>query len=199
MVDNFRNSIIADKAQAMINGSVSGENGVTLTEVSFLAQVNIRGNPDDKKFVAGVKKATGLKVPTDPNTYVTKGDLTVFWLGPNEWQLVGAVDAQADLIAKLREALDGLHVAIIDVSGNRTALDLSGAQARNVMKKSCRLDMDPQSFSVGQAVQTRVEKAPVLLQMLNDQPTYRMFVRPSFAEYLVDWLLDAMGEYHHSS
>ncbi|MFD2206314.1 sarcosine oxidase subunit gamma [Kiloniella antarctica] len=199
MVDNFRNSLIADKAQAMINGSVGGENGVTLIEVPFLAQVNIRGNADDKKFVAGVKKVTGLTVPTEPNTYVTKGDLTVFWMGPDEWQVVGAVDSQNELVAKFHKALDGLHVAVIDVSGNRTALDLSGAQARNVMKKSCRLDMDPQAFSVGQAVQTRVSKAPVLLQMLDDQPTYRMFVRPSFAEYLVDWLLDAMGEYHHVS
>ncbi|WP_419905660.1 sarcosine oxidase subunit gamma [Kiloniella sp.] len=199
MVDNFRSSIIAHKEQAMINGSVGGDNGVTLSEVPFLAQVNIRGNADDKKFVAGVKKITGIKIPTDPNTYVTKDDVTIFWLSPEEWQVVGPVDAQDDLVAKLREALDGLHVAVIDVSGNRTTLDLTGAQARNVMKKSCRLDMDPQSFGVGQAVQTRVGKAPVVLQMLDDQPTYRMFVRPSFAEYLVDWLLDAMGEYHHSA
>ncbi|WP_421783665.1 sarcosine oxidase subunit gamma [Kiloniella litopenaei] len=197
MVDTFRSSIIAHKEQAMINGSVSGEQGVSLSEVPFLAQVNIRGNAEDKKFVAGVKKVVGVAVPTDPNTYVTKGDFTVFWLGPDEWQVVGPVDGQDDLVQKLRDALDGLHVAVIDVSGNRTALDLTGAQARDVMKKSCRLDMDAQSFAPGQAVQTRVGKAPVLLQMLDDKPTYRMFVRPSFAEYLVDWLLDAMGEYHH--
>ncbi len=199
MVDNFRNSIIGHKEQAMINGSVSGDNGVRLSEIPFLAQINIRGTAEDKKFVAAVKKVTGVKVPTEPNTYISKGDITIFWLSPDEWQIVGPVDAQGDLVAKLREVLDGLHVAVIDVSGNRTALDLTGAQARNVMKKSCRLDMDPQSFSVGQAVQTRVGKAPVLLQMLNDQPTFRMFVRPSFAEYLVDWLLDAMSEYHHSA
>ncbi|MCZ4279322.1 hypothetical protein O4H49_00950 [Kiloniella laminariae] len=199
MVDNFRRSIIANKAEAMVNGSVTGDNGVVLTEIPFLAQVNIRGNSDDKKFVAGVKSVTGLAVPTTPNSYVTKGDLTIFWLSPDEWQIIGPVDAQNDLVAKLRDALSGQHVAVIDVSGNRTTLELSGAQARNVMKKSCRLDMDPQSFVPGQVVQTRVAKAPVILQMLDDKPVFRMFVRPSFAEYLVDWLLDAMSEYRYSA
>ena len=199
MADEFRLSIIADKYQDMINGSSSGDAGVSLKEVPFQAQVTIRGNPRSPKFKDGVKSVIGVDVPTRANTCNTAGDYTIFWLSPDEWHIVGPVDNQDELTAKLREALAGQHVSVVDVSGNRTCLELSGAKAREVMKKSCRLDMDAPSFKPGDCAQSRIEKAPCIIQIVDETPTYRLYVRPSFAEYLVDWLLDAMKEYRLSA
>lgn len=195
MADEFRRTIVADRYQDMINGSSGQESGVDLREVPFQAQVTIRGNARSPKFKGGVKSVIGLAVPTKANSFNSSDDYTIFWLSPDEWHIVGPVDTQDDLMAKLKDALDGQHVSVVDVSGNRTCLELSGAKAREVMKKSCRLDMDAQSFKPGDCAQARIEKAPCIIQMLDDSPTWRLYVRPSFAEYLVDWLLDAMKEY----
>jgi sarcosine oxidase subunit gamma len=43
----------------------------------------------------------------------------------------------------------------------------------------------------GSCAQTLVARANVLLQQMDDAPTYRLFVRPSFAAYLAAWLADA--------
>ncbi|WP_277347300.1 hypothetical protein [Streptomyces sp. CB01881] len=36
-----------------------------------------------------------------------------------------------------------------------------------------------------------------MLHQLDEAPPYRLLVRGSFAQYLRDWLLDAMEEYRH--
>jgi sarcosine oxidase subunit gamma len=45
---------------------------------------------------------------------------------------------------------------------------------------------------VGHATQTLLARAPVLLELADDAPTWRLLVRPSFVAYVVDWLTDAM-------
>lgn len=40
-----------------------------------------------------------------------------------------------------------------------------------------------------------VAKTQVVLAQTDDAPTYRLWVRTSFARYLAAWLLDAAGEY----
>jgi sarcosine oxidase subunit gamma len=44
-----------------------------------------------------------------------------------------------------------------------------------------------------------VSKVQVVLDQLDAEPSYRLLVRGSFAQYLADWLLDAMEEYRHGA
>jgi sarcosine oxidase subunit gamma len=37
-----------------------------------------------------------------------------------------------------------------------------------------------------------VAKAQVLLSQVDEEPTYRLFVRPSLAAYVVSWLVDGI-------
>jgi sarcosine oxidase subunit gamma len=39
----------------------------------------------------------------------------------------------------------------------------------------------------------------VIIEQRDDTPAYRLLVRPSFAEYLTAWLLDAMAEFQPAS
>jgi heterotetrameric sarcosine oxidase gamma subunit len=83
----------------------------------------------------------------------------------------------------------------VDVSANRTTLELSGPAARQVLEKGCPLDLHPRAFGPGRAVSTTVGPVAVLLWQVDDVPTYRLFPRSSFADYLARWLIDAMSEY----
>lgn len=70
-------------------------------------------------------------------------------------------------------------------------LDLRGSGIPALLEKGCSLDLHPSIWTDGDCAQTMLAKAPVILQQLGE--VTRIFVRPSFAGYLVEWLLAASG------
>ncbi|MFC6677220.1 2Fe-2S iron-sulfur cluster-binding protein [Nonomuraea ferruginea] len=76
----------------------------------------------------------------------------------------------------------------VDVSGQRTVIELTGPGALDVLITGCPIDLHPGVFT-GHA-QTVLGKAPVILQRYGD--SYRIFVRSSYANYLGEWLIDAL-------
>ena len=54
----------------------------------------------------------------------------------------------------LAAGLDGDPGSVVDVSANRTTLELSGPPAREVLEKGCPLDLHPRAFGPGRAVST---------------------------------------------
>jgi sarcosine oxidase, subunit gamma len=83
---------------------------------------------------------------------------------------------------------------VVDLSANRTTLELSGPSARAVLEKGCALDLHPREFVVGSAYVTLIGSVPVFLWKVEEE-TYRILPRSSFADFLGRWLLDAMAEF----
>jgi len=189
----LRTSPLAHLAERMSAASVTGSRGVTLTEWPFITMVNVRVDPASE--AAGrIEKALDAPLPRQYGHTTTAGPHTVAWLGPDEWLVLSQAE-EAVVAAELREALDGAPGSVVDLSANRTTLELSGPAAREVLEKGCPLDLHPRAFASGQAVSTTVGPVAVLLWQVDDLPTYRLFPRSSFADYLARWLIDAMTEY----
>lgn len=190
---HLRRSPLAHLQERMRAATVTGPRGVTLTERPFLTMVNFRVDPASP---AAGRLATALGAPLPPRCGGTAsaGPHTTVWLGPDEWLVVSRADA-AVLTGSLREALGGEPGSVVDVSANRTTLELSGPSARQVLDKGCALDLHPRSFGPGQAVSTQVGPVPVVLWQTDEVPTYRLLPRSSYADHLARWLVDAMGEY----
>ena len=70
----------------------------------------------------------------------------MLWIGPDEWLVVTPDRRAARIERVLRDALDGQHAALIDVSHSRTILTLSGPDARAVLSNGCPLDFHPRVF-----------------------------------------------------
>ena len=79
----------------------------------------------------------------------------------------------------------------MDVSANRVGLEIAGPDARRLLAFGCALDLDHPAFGAGRCAQTMVARAGVILWQVDEVPTYRLLVRPSFAAYLEAWLEDA--------
>jgi sarcosine oxidase, subunit gamma len=155
-----------------------------LREASYVTQVNLRLDPTGP--AAGrVGEALGTPLPVVPNT----GNDTVLWLGPDEWLVFGADEE------RVRDALGDEPGSVVDVSANRVVLELSGPAAREVLAKGCSIDLHPRAFGPGRCAQTLLARAAVVVHQVDDVPTYRLLVRPSFAGYLTAWLRDAMAEF----
>ena len=169
-----------------------------LRELPFLTQLNLQLDPHGAA-AERIAVALGTPLPTAPNTVAEAGELRVLWLGPEEWLVVGPDGAAASTTALIRNALGDGPASLVDVSANRTTLELSGPAARVVLEKGCSLDLHPRAFGPGHCAQTLLSKVNVVLHQTDPEPGYRLLVRGSFAQYLADWLLDAMEEFRHSS
>ncbi len=170
-------------------------NGLILAELGVPGQINLRGRPSDTSFLAAVGSVLDCRLPVSPNTVQTAGDLTVLWLGPDEWLVLSPPGAEAAIVARLRETLGAIHAAVTDVSGNHARLRLAGNHARDVLAKGCSLDLHPRRFQPGQCAQTLILRCGIILHQIDDRPSYDLLPRRSFAEYLWMWLSDAMAEY----
>jgi sarcosine oxidase, subunit gamma len=166
---------------------------VRLAEVPFLAQLTLRVAPGSEAAEAA-GRVLGVPLPTEPNTIAANGDLQVLWMGPDEWLVVGR-DGVAQHRDALEHALEAEHATIVDVSAHRTAIEVAGADARELLQKGCALDLHPRAFGAGRCAQTLLARTNVVLVARNDDPEYWVLVRASFAEYLAEWLLDAAAEY----
>ena len=173
MADPGTRSALAHRTEDL--AAIAGT--VTAAEVPLLAQVGLRVNAD---------KIGALAVPLTPNTVRVEGDRTALWLGPDEWLITGPPGSASAIIEELHAGLGGTHHACVDLSANRAVLDIGGPEAIDVLERGCSLDLHPSHWSAGMCAQTNLARTQVILEQRTD--VTRIFVRPSFADYLVDWL-----------
>lgn len=168
---------------ARVAAQTGGE--VALEHVPFLTQVDLRLDPSE------VERAP-YPLPVEPNTTWEEGHRAALWLGPDEWLILGAPGTATAIGAELETALAGTHHSVVDVSANRAALELSGPGSKDLLSKGCSLDLDPRGgWVAGRCAQTLLARVPVILHERAE--TTGILGRPSFADYLVDWLIDAAG------
>lgn len=163
--------------------------GVQVLLETFVAQVSLR---IDREASGTVAAYLGVALP-GPNTWVQSEMATVIWLGPDEWLVANPFSTPRDLESGLRTMVAG-RGAVVDVSAQRTALQLRGEHARDVLASGCAIDLHPSAFPPGTAVQTTLGRTGVILLSLDDGDC-QILVRSSFARYLATWLLDAAQEY----
>jgi len=188
----LRRSPLAHLAGRFEAERVAGTRGVELREVPFLTMVDVRVEPGSAAAVR-LAERLGTALPATCGQVTSSGEHDVLWLGPDEWLVVSQAEPDA-LVAGLRDALANDHGSVVDVSANRTTLELSGPAARETLEKGCPVDLHPRSLGPGSAVATTLGPVPVLLWQTGGT-TYRVLPRSSFADYVARWLLDAVTEY----
>lgn len=176
----------------------SRDGAVVLEAVPFLTQVGLRVPPAATTARTACASALGLSLPEEAGRATSSGDRAVLWLGPDEWLVTDDRVPAGGILDALRDAVGEAHGSVIDLSANRTVLQLSGPFARDVLESGCRLDLHERAFATGSCAATDLVRASIYLHRV-DAVTYRLFVRPSFAAYLTEWLLDAMQEHVHPS
>jgi len=175
-------------------GSVRGV--VEISEVAFLTMVGLRVNRDSDAGQRIAAVTGGL--PAQCGGVTGSGDVSVLWLGPEEFLVVAPREAHESLggglLQALREALGDGVGQVVDLSANRTTFELTGPRSRAVLEKGCALDLHPRVLKAGTALSTEIGNIPVVLWKTGEE-TFRLFPRASFADFLGRWLLDAMREY----
>jgi sarcosine oxidase, subunit gamma len=120
------------------------------------------------------------------------GEDYALYLAPDWWLIVGLHDAGPRL-APLR-LNDDHHFSTVDVTGQRTTIELEGARAREVLAHLWEQDLRDKTFPVGSVSQGLMAKAPVIVCHIAPF-RYHVMVRSSFALHLWKALVDAAEEW----
>lgn len=190
-VQQLRRSPLAARSEEMRNASVEA---VTVREIPFTTQVGIRATEGSQGYTALAEALGGL--PTKVGDVVGDSSTTaVVWLSPDEFLAIDEPDTQ--LAETLERTLADNSGQVLELSANRTIIEVSGEAAELVLRKSCPLDLHSRAFQVNQAYVTEVAQTPVILWRVAEH-TWWLAPRISFADHVVNWLLDAMLEFSGS-
>jgi sarcosine oxidase subunit gamma len=193
IAEAIRRSPLAGYAERFAAVSEATGGQLSVRELPFVSQLNLRAEPKDAGVMKRLAEALGFALPLTPNTVASNGDRRAMWLGPDEWLIAGPDGEQTALERGLRDALGEAYGAVTDVSANRTLLEIRGAKARELLERGIPIDLDPRSFEPGRCAQTLLAKAQVILER-REEPAFVVYVRTSFAVYVATWLLDAVAE-----
>lgn len=195
---SLRRSPLAERAAEL---DVAGGPRVRLREVPFRTQISLRAEPGGPA-ADGLEKVLGAPLPRKVGQ-VSEVDAPVtghvLWFGPDDFLLVAGDEAERELSCSalagiLAKAVGEHRGQAVDLSGNRTVLELSGPNAVEVLCRMVEVDVHPDFFPVGNAILTLVAGSSAALWR-TDEDTYRIMPRASFADHTANWLLDAMREF----
>lgn len=189
---SLRRSPAQDLAQEM---AAAASAQVGLREVPYAVMTALRVAPGSAA-AQRVEHVLGCPLPAGVGEVSSAGARSVLWLAPDEfltWSPDGSLDP-ALAAQELAAGVGGDRGQAVDVSSNRTTLELSGPRAASVLAKSVAMDLHDSAWPAGRAHATLVAGIPAVVWRV-EQDTYRVLPRSSFAEHLARWLLDGMAEF----
>jgi sarcosine oxidase, subunit gamma len=186
------NNMIAKESplEGMNMGTVAT---VAIRELPGLHTIDLRVAPGTSTQVA-VAEALGMDLPGKPGqTSISGGgEVHALCLAPDWWLIVGFQEADQKLAPLLLK--DNQHFSIVDVSGQRTTIELEGPKVREVLAHLWEQDLREKSFPIASVSQGLMAKSPVIVFHIA-QFRYRVMVRSSFAVHLWKALVDAAEEW----
>jgi len=164
---------------------------IDLSEIRHLGKLNIRCTSETRDSVS---KLTQCNLSLQPNQSSSKAGRIALCLGPDEYLILAEQGSEIQLEKTLNSSDIIKQISVTNVSDALCALSLSGEKVRDLLSKGCAIDLHPDSFSTNQSAQCDLALANVVLICL-EKNKFICICRTSFAEYVLDWYLDAGFEF----
>ena len=112
------------------------------------------------------------------------------WIAPDEWLLLLEAGAASSLIAAHSGAdSSARNIALVDVSGTYTCLQLKLANWRELLARLCYYDFSSANFPLGKAISTSLDQtSAIIAHQTSEQPL--VLIRNSYAHYVLSMMLD---------
>lgn len=176
--------------ESPLAGASFGESSkVSIKEIPFLKSFDLRVAPSSEA-IKDIEKALRIELPQEVGLTASQ-EISCLALGPDWWLLV---EADTSLINNLQQALKDEFVSLVDVSSQRTCIEVSGPWAKSVLQHAWEQDLDEIAFPVGACSQGLMARCPIIIHKTASK-TYQLYVRSSFAVHLYKFLVDASTEY----
>ena len=139
-----------------------------------------------------IENLLGAFPPREPNRSVRVEATQICWVGPHRWWIIETKqEHRADAIA--RQLGDG--AAVTAQGHGRSCIRLAGPSARTLLSQGCTLDFHPSRFAAGHCAQSSLGHVNALINCLDDEPIFDLFVLRSYAVSVWEWITDSAGEF----
>lgn len=137
--------------------------------------------------------AAGIELPSHPKG-CADSLRPRFWLGPNEWLVVGGDNEVGDLRDGLAGLAVGGTVAITDLTDFYEVLELSGDNGIKRLAEGCGVDLGFDAFTCGAYALTRLFDVSVILHKLSTRNDFAIYTDRSLARHLANWLVGSVAD-----
>ena len=190
-------------AQAMDRVS---DQSVQLQEIPNLTLIRIEIDPNSRAAVR-LQKVLGVSFPRHAGEatgdrramqvlYGTRQIVACLWVHDDIFLVVSRVD-HAKLGRALDSALGTDEGLILDVSWNRSVIELSGPDAADVLSRTVSVEEVPEYFDVGMALRANVADSELMLWRV-DTDQYLLVPRSSHTGSVMATMFDAIYEVKES-
>lgn len=166
------------------------DGAVAVSAAPHLAHLLLHCEPHDAPAIG---ERLGLDLPAAMLQSGTARGWSALHLAPDEWLLIGAVDASVDMIDAFAVLGRELPVSLVDISDRGLAFDLVGGGVEELLAAGCPMDLAEASFPIGGCTRTLFGKAMVMLWR-SGPASFRLEVARSFAPYVLALLARAVDE-----
>jgi sarcosine oxidase subunit gamma len=180
---------------ALAGVALRGGLAISISEITDLGMIDVRGNAKDGAFRAAFRKVLGCDVPTDPRTSVAASDNAVLWLSTDQWLALVPRRRVKDVASELRSALRDMHALAIDLSDARTIIRLEGAGVREILMKGTPVDLTLADLGPGSVRRLRFGDIAAMVHIRRLEPdVIDLFVFRSYGRFAWEWLDATAGE-----
>ncbi len=175
---------------------IAGGPGIALCERPNLSIIQVAAYADTAEETATViQDLIGALPPPEPNRSIMVDATQICWIGPHKWWIVETEQPRrAESIASRL----GDSAAVTAQGHGRSCIRLSGPNARDLLPKGCTLDFHPSRFSAGHCAQTSLGHVNALINCIDDEPVYDLFVLRSYAVSFWEWTTAAAREFGYA-
>ena len=136
-------------------------------------------------------KIDELEFPNENSKVTTNNKTRILWNAPKTWLIISSKENIIDIIkGKCSEE----NFAITDISHSRAVIQIKGAQAREVLKKGCPLNIS--EFEINNCAGSVFHGITIVVDCINDNPdTFNLLTLRSFGESFYHHITDAALEF----
>ncbi len=136
-------------------------------------------------------KIDELEFPNENSKVTTNNKTRILWNAPKTWLIISDKENIIDIIkGKCSEE----NFAITNISHSRSVIQIKGAQAREVLKKGCPLNIS--EFEINNCAGSVFHGITIVVDCINDNPdTFNLLTLRSFGESFYHHITDAALEF----
>ena len=158
---------------------------LSITQLSFWKEIT-------HDTIRKIEQSTGIIISNDPCQASESSCSSAIWIAPYRWLIVEK--EKRDVIQELNNCLQADSFVATDLSHSRCVINISGKEARNVLRKGCSLDLDENFFKAGEAKTTSLFHINALIHCLAEN-SFDIYVARSYGQSFFEVIQHAAAEY----
>ena len=136
-------------------------------------------------------KIDELEFPNENLKVTTNNKTRILWNAPKTWLIISNKE---NIIEIIKGKCSEENFAITDISHSRAVIQIKGAQAREVLKKGCPLNIN--EFKVNNCAGSVFHGITIVVDCVNDNPdAFNLLTLRSFGESFYYHITDAALEF----